>query len=50
MGLIFSIILFTSMFLSSSAIKNLGYHSVMYIFSCIIVFVGVGLALYKRNH
>lgn len=36
MGLIFSIILFISMFVSSSLLQSLGYHTVMYIFSAII--------------
>lgn len=43
MGLIFSSILFVSMFLSSIALKSFGYHVVMYIFSGIIVVVSVGL-------
>lgn len=47
MGLIFSIILFTSMFVSSTALKELGYHSVMYIFSAIIASIWIMLGLYK---
>ncbi len=47
MGLIFSIILFTSMFVSSAALKELGYHTVMYIFSAIIASIWIMLGIYK---
>ncbi|GAB0174965.1 MAG: hypothetical protein HHAS10_08440 [Candidatus Altimarinota bacterium] len=47
MGLIFSIILFLSMFLSSMLLQRLGYHTVMYIFSGIILTIGVSLGIYK---
>lgn len=49
MGLIFSIILFISMFISSIALKNLWYEVVMYIFSGIILVVS-SLLYYSQRH
>lgn len=49
MWLMFSIILFISMFVSSIALKTLWYDIIMYIFSWIIIVVAVGLYTYQKN-
>ncbi len=49
MGLMFSVILFVSMFLSSIAINAWGFETLMYVFSGIIAGVSTTFYLYQRS-